>query len=55
MRKHIHRVEAFFLNNNNLEMQNYILSLRRSEKDFLLRKSILYVDEHKRKMKKNNL
>jgi signal transduction histidine kinase len=51
MRNDIHRVEAFFLNIDNIEMLNYILSIRRSEKDFLLRKSMLYVDEHKSKMK----
>ena len=50
MRKNIHKVEAFFKDIKDLQMQNYILSLRRTEKDFLLRKSILYIDEHKIKV-----
>ncbi len=51
MRIEIHKVEAFFKHIGNLQMQKHILSIRRIEKDFLLRKNLLYVNKHEKKMK----
>ena len=51
MRIEIHKVEAFFKHTGNLQMQKHILSIRRIEKDFLLRKNLLYVNEHEKKIK----
>jgi len=46
MRQAIHQAESAFKAHKDYEMQTLMLTLRRNEKDFMLRLSLKYADEH---------
>jgi len=51
-RNAVHIVEKIFKENNYIKLNNILLECRRNEKDFLLRKSSVYLDRHKKNYSK---
>ena len=49
LRVAIHHAEIFFKKYDDLKAEALILTLRRNEKDFLIRKLPKYIDKHTRK------
>jgi methyl-accepting chemotaxis protein len=52
LRKAVHAAETLFKEVKNYEMQTLMLTLRRNEKDFMLRSSLKYLDDHTRNYQK---